>query len=89
MELEKSQEDWGWGGMAAFSGSVLLKKKKMSFEFVTLISFLKKLKREWLRFSMMTHPRLDQAIKRRDVLQSKNLRTQQKEFSEEIITPDT
>lgn len=56
---------------------------------MTLISLLKKLKRAWLCFFVMTHPRLDQVIKRRDVLQSENLRTQQKEFSEEIITPDT
>lgn len=85
MELEKSQEDWGGGQHSR----ALFFSRKMSFEFVTLISFLKKLKRAWLRFSVMTHPRLDQAIKRRDVLQSENLRTQQKEFSEEIITPDT
>lgn len=84
MELEKSQEDWGGQHSQA-----LFFSRKMSFEFVTLISFLKKLKRTWLCFSVMTHPRLDQAIKRRDVLQSENLRTQQKEFSEEIITSDT
>ena len=86
MEMEKGQEDYEWG---KWQYPQALFSRKISFEFVTLISLLKKLKRAWLHFSMMTHPRLDQVIKRRDVLQSENLRTQQKEFSEEIITPDT
>lgn len=87
MEMEKSQEDYE-GGKWQYSQALFF-SRKISFEFVTLISLLKKLKRAWLRFSVMTHPRLDQVIKRRHVLQSENLRTQQKEFSEEIITPDT
>lgn len=87
MEMEKSQEDYEWGKWQ-YSQSLFF-SRKISFEFMTLISLLKKLNRAWLCFSVMTHPRLDQVIKRRDVLQSENLRTQQKEFSEEIITPDT